>query len=215
MASQEDPELRAAVLGAVFTVPDGQPLVWALNAARPRAASPRLRARPDGTRLRARRAHRHALLPLRRPQPGRARPARAATCASAIPGLQIVGGYSPPFRDARADEEARRRSTDINALRRRRRVGRHRRAEAGEVDGARCATALDAPVLVGVGAAFDFHAGLVPQAPGWMQRLGPRVGVPARAASRAGCGGATSATTRASCSASRASTRAPPAGGGR
>jgi N-acetylglucosaminyldiphosphoundecaprenol N-acetyl-beta-D-mannosaminyltransferase len=28
------------------------------------------------------------------------------------------------------------------------------------------------PVLIGVGAAFDFHAGLIPQAPGWMQRLG-------------------------------------------
>src|ERR1700753_2751557 len=32
MACQEDPELRAAVLGADFTLPDGQPLVWALNA---------------------------------------------------------------------------------------------------------------------------------------------------------------------------------------
>jgi N-acetylglucosaminyldiphosphoundecaprenol N-acetyl-beta-D-mannosaminyltransferase len=31
---------------------------------------------------------------------------------------------------------------------------------------------LHAPVLVGVGAAFDFHAGLVPQAPGWMQSAG-------------------------------------------
>ena len=31
---------------------------------------------------------------------------------------------------------------------------------------------LDAPVLIGVGAAFDFHAGLVPQAPPLMQRLG-------------------------------------------
>jgi N-acetylglucosaminyldiphosphoundecaprenol N-acetyl-beta-D-mannosaminyltransferase len=31
---------------------------------------------------------------------------------------------------------------------------------------------LDAPVLIGVGAAFDFHAGLVPQAPSTMQRLG-------------------------------------------
>ena len=31
---------------------------------------------------------------------------------------------------------------------------------------------LNAPVLIGVGAAFDFHAGLVPQAPGWMQRAG-------------------------------------------
>jgi N-acetylglucosaminyldiphosphoundecaprenol N-acetyl-beta-D-mannosaminyltransferase len=31
---------------------------------------------------------------------------------------------------------------------------------------------LDAPVLVGVGAAFDFHAGLKRQAPRWMQRTG-------------------------------------------
>src|SRR4051812_47792073 len=32
MACQEDAQLREAVLGADFTVPDGQPLVWALNA---------------------------------------------------------------------------------------------------------------------------------------------------------------------------------------
>src|SRR5690242_8748690 len=32
MACQDDPELRAAVLASDFTVPDGQPLVWALNA---------------------------------------------------------------------------------------------------------------------------------------------------------------------------------------
>ena len=31
---------------------------------------------------------------------------------------------------------------------------------------------LAAPVLVGVGAAFDFHAGLVRQAPPWMGRNG-------------------------------------------
>jgi N-acetylglucosaminyldiphosphoundecaprenol N-acetyl-beta-D-mannosaminyltransferase len=31
---------------------------------------------------------------------------------------------------------------------------------------------LDAPVLIGVGAAFDFLAGIVPQAPAGMQRVG-------------------------------------------
>ena len=31
---------------------------------------------------------------------------------------------------------------------------------------------LSAPVLIGVGAAFDFHAGLKRQAPRWMQRSG-------------------------------------------
>jgi N-acetylglucosaminyldiphosphoundecaprenol N-acetyl-beta-D-mannosaminyltransferase len=29
--------------------------------------------------------------------------------------------------------------------------------------------ALEVPVMVGIGAAFDFHAGVKPQAPGWMQ----------------------------------------------
>ena len=37
---------------------------------------------------------------------------------------------------------------------------------------ARMRDRLDASVLVGVGAAFDFHAGLVPQAPVRMQRCG-------------------------------------------
>jgi N-acetylglucosaminyldiphosphoundecaprenol N-acetyl-beta-D-mannosaminyltransferase len=31
---------------------------------------------------------------------------------------------------------------------------------------------LDAPVIAAVGAAFDFHAGTLPQAPPWMQRAG-------------------------------------------
>jgi N-acetylglucosaminyldiphosphoundecaprenol N-acetyl-beta-D-mannosaminyltransferase len=31
---------------------------------------------------------------------------------------------------------------------------------------------LPRSVLVGVGAAFDFHAGLIPQAPEWMQSAG-------------------------------------------
>ena len=31
---------------------------------------------------------------------------------------------------------------------------------------------LEAPILVGVGAAFDFHAGLVPQAPPLLQERG-------------------------------------------
>ena len=37
---------------------------------------------------------------------------------------------------------------------------------------ARMRPLLDAPVLIGVGAAFDFHSGTIRQAPGWMQRAG-------------------------------------------
>ena len=37
---------------------------------------------------------------------------------------------------------------------------------------ARVQDRVQVPVLVSVGAAFDFHGGLVRQAPGWMQRAG-------------------------------------------
>ncbi len=40
---------------------------------------------------------------------------------------------------------------------------------------------LERPLLIGVGAAFDFHAGLVPQAPELAPGGRPRVGLPARA----------------------------------
>ena len=50
-------------------------------------------------------------------------------------------------------------------------MGWDRPAQAGELDVPH-ASAPTAPLLVGVGAAFDFHAGLVPQAPRWMQRNG-------------------------------------------
>ncbi len=32
--------------------------------------------------------------------------------------------------------------------------------------------ALTAPILIGIGAAFDFHTGRIPQSPVWMQRTG-------------------------------------------
>ena len=51
------------------------------------------------------------------------------------PGLKIVGGYAPPFRPL-TDAEEDAVVADIDALRRGRRLGRHRRAQAGEVDGA-------------------------------------------------------------------------------
>ena len=60
MVAQEDAELRAAVLGASFTVPDGQPLVWALTRWAT-SSPPRLRPGTDGPRVRARRRHRPAI----------------------------------------------------------------------------------------------------------------------------------------------------------
>jgi N-acetylglucosaminyldiphosphoundecaprenol N-acetyl-beta-D-mannosaminyltransferase len=169
MACGEDPELRAAVRGASFTVPDGQPLVWALNLLGHRLSSrvygPDLmwkaceRAARTGTRFYLYGGRNQgALVQL------------ALNLRTAFPGLRIVGGYSPPFRALEADEEARvleeidASGADVVWVG----IG----VPKQEKWMARVRPRLRAPVLIGVGAAFDFHAGLVSQAPGWMQRLG-------------------------------------------
>jgi N-acetylglucosaminyldiphosphoundecaprenol N-acetyl-beta-D-mannosaminyltransferase len=169
MVAQEDPETMDAVLGASLVVPDGQPLVWALRAlGRPlpdRVYGPDLmlrhcaRAAEQGTRIflyggRNQGALVQLTLNLRR----------------RFPGLRIVGGCSPPFRDLDADEldtiadEINRTGADVVWVG----IG----VPKQEKWMAAMRERLDAPVLVGVGAAFDFHAGLVPQAPAWMQSSG-------------------------------------------
>lgn len=169
MASAEDPELRAAIDNAALTVPDGQPLVWAMNALghdlSHRVYGPELmdqacaRAAELGHRIylyggRNEGALYQLTLNLRRRHQG----------------LKIVGGHCPPFRPL-SDEEQADIVTEIN------------RSKADvvwvgigvpkqEKWMAQMRPRLEAPVLVGVGAAFDFHAGLVPQAPPWMQQSG-------------------------------------------
>jgi N-acetylglucosaminyldiphosphoundecaprenol N-acetyl-beta-D-mannosaminyltransferase len=87
-----------------------------------------------------------------------------------FPGIRIVGGNSPPFRPLTPEEDER-ALTDIDAS----------GAEVVWVGTGqplqeqwmyRVRPRLWTPLLVGVGAAFDFHAGLVSQAPSWMQRSG-------------------------------------------
>jgi N-acetylglucosaminyldiphosphoundecaprenol N-acetyl-beta-D-mannosaminyltransferase len=86
------------------------------------------------------------------------------------PGVKIVGGYSPPHRplageeqDAVVDEINRSRADVVWVG-----IG----VPKQEKWMASMRGRLEAPVLVGVGAAFDFHAGLVPQAPNWIQEAG-------------------------------------------
>ena len=169
MACQEDPQLRAAVLGADFTVPDGQPLVWAMN-----LLGHDLSARVYGPELMDRACARAARTGQRfylyggRTQGALAELARALRLRH--PGLQVVGGHAPPFRELSEAEEAA-VAADIDRC----------RADVVWVGlgvpkqekwMARMRERLSAPVLIGVGAAFDFHAGLIPQAPGRVQRLG-------------------------------------------
>jgi N-acetylglucosaminyldiphosphoundecaprenol N-acetyl-beta-D-mannosaminyltransferase len=169
MACQEDDELRAAVLGSSLTVPDGQPLVWAMN-----ALGHELPHRVYGPDLMARYCERAALTGARmflyggRHQDALVR--LGLNLRSRYRGLNIVGAYVPPFRPLTAEEEdavideINESGADVVWVG----IG----VPKQEKWMASMRDRLEAPVLVGVGAAFDFHAGLVPQAPGWMQRMG-------------------------------------------
>jgi N-acetylglucosaminyldiphosphoundecaprenol N-acetyl-beta-D-mannosaminyltransferase len=87
-----------------------------------------------------------------------------------FPGIKIVGSFAPPFR-ALTSEEDREIVGTINAaapdiLW----VGLG--APKQELWMAEHHGLLKAPVMIGVGAAFDFHAGCKKRAPLWMQRSG-------------------------------------------
>jgi N-acetylglucosaminyldiphosphoundecaprenol N-acetyl-beta-D-mannosaminyltransferase len=87
-----------------------------------------------------------------------------------FPGLRVAGSSTPPFRplsveeDQAAVEEINASGADILW------VGLG--APKQELWMAEHLGRIAAPVMVGVGAAFDFHAGVKRQAPRWMQRSG-------------------------------------------
>jgi N-acetylglucosaminyldiphosphoundecaprenol N-acetyl-beta-D-mannosaminyltransferase len=169
MESRDDEALRSAVDGAAFTVPDGQPLAWAMRALGhdidSRVYGPELMARACARAAKS--GQRHYLYG------GRDQSALfklTLRLRQRFPGLRIVGGYSPPFRDL-TEAELDAIAADVNRARPDVvwvgiGVPKQEKWMAAMRD------RLDAPVLIGVGAAFDFHAGLVPQAPPWMQRHG-------------------------------------------
>ncbi len=87
-----------------------------------------------------------------------------------FPDLQIAGYYSPPFRELTLEEDTQ-ISEIINA------ASPHfvwigLGAPKQEYWMEQHLEKLAPAILIGVGAAFDFHAGHKPQAPIWMQRNG-------------------------------------------
>jgi N-acetylglucosaminyldiphosphoundecaprenol N-acetyl-beta-D-mannosaminyltransferase len=169
MSAREDPQTRAAVLGATLAVPDGQPLVWALRALGHARAT-----RVYGPDLMARFCARAAVngTPIylyggRTPQ---ALALLEARLRERFLGLQIAGGFSPPFRELSAEEEQNVVAAIDASGAQIVWVGTGQPKQEKWMLAMR--PRLSAPLLVGVGAAFDFHAGLISQAPAWMQRGG-------------------------------------------
>ena len=168
MESRDDSELREIHNRSGLTTPDGMPMVWAS-----RWAGIRQARRVYGPDLMAAVMERGTAHGWRSYFLGGAPGVAdqfAARIRSKNPDVQIVGCYSLPFRalspaeDAALVDELNRAQPDIiwvglGTPKQERWMASHLHLVA-------------APVLVGVGAAFDFGAGTVRQAPRWMQRSG-------------------------------------------
>ena len=87
-----------------------------------------------------------------------------------FPQLKIAGTYTPPFRRLMADEEKQLAAQITTAAPDILWVGLSTPKQ--EKFMAEYLPKLDVTLMVGVGAAFDFHSGRVRQAPRWMQRSG-------------------------------------------
>ena len=87
-----------------------------------------------------------------------------------FPKLEVVGTFTPPFRALNADEEIKLREQVAIAPPDILWVGLSTPKQ--EKFMAEFLPKLDVTLMIGVGAAFDFHSGRVRQAPRWMQRGG-------------------------------------------
>lgn len=166
--ARQDPAYRRILNESWLTTPDGMPLVWMAH----RQGLPEV-TRVYGPNLMlavcdAGRASglRHFFLG---GAPGVAGELRNRLCAR-FPGLEVVGTHSPPFRPL-TDAEFGHLKEQVSASR-----PDVLWVGLGTPKQDRFMAAawnqLDAGVLIGVGAAFDFHSGRLRQAPLWMQRSG-------------------------------------------
>ncbi len=87
-----------------------------------------------------------------------------------IPGIQIVGAYTPPFRPLTDEEELdiKRRIEESGADVLWVGLG----APKQEIWMAAHSNRINVPLMLGVGAAFDFHSGNQRWAPAWIRTIG-------------------------------------------
>jgi len=166
--ARADRALRHAYNRSLFTTPDGMPLVWLA-----RAHGHRNTTRVYGPDLLLALCDAGRAVGLRHfffgGQPGVAEQLRDRLTAR-YPGLAVVGTATPPFRELSAAElsdlgdDIARTAADVVW------IGLSTPKQEKFMAGAW--EKFDASVLIGVGAAFDFHSGRIAQAPRWMQRSG-------------------------------------------
>jgi len=168
MESQKDPALRDIHNRAGLVTPDGMPLVW-LSWLRGHDRVERVYG-PDlmlaCCAASVTKGYRHFFY-----GGGTGVPELLAVrLQQRFPGLTVAGTWSPPFRElSEAEEQA---LIDRIAAARPDIVWVGLSTPKQERWMARYVGRLRVPVLIGVGAAFDMHAGVKKQAPRWMQRSG-------------------------------------------
>lgn len=162
--ARADPAFRRILNSSWLTTPDGMPLVWLGPPGVERVYGPDLL-------LAVCEAGRAVGLThfFYGGNPGVAAEL-AAKLTARFPGLAVVGTHTPPFRPLEATEAAALRTEIARARPDVLWVGLGTPKQERWMS--EFAPMLDAGVLIGVGAAFDFHSGRVRQAPRWMQRSG-------------------------------------------
>ena len=168
MESQTDPALREIHNRAGLVTPDGMPLVW-LSWAHGHRRVERVYG-PDlmlaCCEASIARGYRHFFYGGASGVPEQL----AARLQRRFPGLNVVGTWSPPFRELTPAEETAMLGHLVAARPDIVWVGLSTPKQERWM--ARYVGRLPGMVLIGVGAAFDMHAGLKRQAPRWMQRSG-------------------------------------------
>jgi N-acetylglucosaminyldiphosphoundecaprenol N-acetyl-beta-D-mannosaminyltransferase len=168
MEAQTDEGFRRILNQAFLCTPDGMPMVWVGKLCGHREMSrvygPDLMLEVCGWS--GKNPCRHFFFGGR---PGVAGQLRDKLTAR-FPNLQVVGCYAPPFRPLNP-EEARQLQETMDAVKPDILwVGLSTPKQ--EKFMAEFLPRLNVPLMIGVGAAFDFHSGQVRQSPRWMQRSG-------------------------------------------
>ena len=168
MESQSDPALRGILNRAFLNTPDGMPMVWAGKLRGHREMS-RVYG-PDLMNLVCDWSRQKNYTHFFYGGANGVAEELKRRLVEKFPGLKVVGTYTPPFRALNADEEAELIRTV--AMLKPDMIWVGLSTPKQERFMAQYGLKLDATLMFGVGAAFDFHAGRVRQAPRWMQRSG-------------------------------------------